>query len=69
MTIIRIGLETSKHVFQVHGVDEREQTVLRRQLRRSQVEKFFRETANDPDRDGGMRCRLSPGKRSGGGFI
>jgi transposase len=42
MTIIRIGLDTSKHVFQVHGVDEREQSVLRRQVRRSEVEKFFR---------------------------
>jgi transposase len=34
-------LDTSKHVFQIHGVDENEQTVLRRQLRRSEVEKFF----------------------------
>ena len=41
MRIIRIGLDTSKHVFQIHGVDENEQTVLRRQLRRSEVEKFF----------------------------
>jgi transposase len=41
MTIIRIGLDTSKHVFQVHGVDENEMPVLRRQLRRSEVEKFF----------------------------
>jgi transposase len=41
MTIIRIGLDTSKSVFQVHGVDEDEQPVLRRQLPRSQVEKFF----------------------------
>lgn len=41
MTIIRIGLDTSKHVFQVHGVDEREQPVLRRQLRRGEAEKFF----------------------------
>ena len=41
MTIIRIGLDTSKSVFQVHGVDEREQLVLRRQLRRTQMEKFF----------------------------
>ena len=29
MTIIRIGLETSKHVFQIHGVDENEQPVRR----------------------------------------
>ena len=41
MTIIRIGLDTAKHVFQVHGVDENEQAVLRRQLRRSEMAKFF----------------------------
>src|SRR6266849_2928939 len=41
MTIIRIGLDTSKHVFQVHGIDENEQPVLRRQVRRSEMEKFF----------------------------
>lgn len=41
MRIIRIGLDTAKHVFQVHGVDEQEQPVLRRQLRRGEVEKFF----------------------------
>jgi transposase len=39
--IIRIGLDTSKHVFQVHGVDGSEHVVLRRQLSRAQVEKFF----------------------------
>jgi transposase len=41
MAIIRIGLDTSKHVFQVHGIDEHERPVLRRQLRRSEVEKFL----------------------------
>ena len=41
MTIIRIGLDTSEHVFHVHGVDGHEQPVLRRRLQRSQVEKFF----------------------------
>src|SRR5712691_8935983 len=41
MTIIRIGLDTSKHVFQVHGVDENEQPVLRRQVRRREMERFF----------------------------
>src|SRR6516165_2793956 len=40
MTIIRIGLDTSKHVFQVHGVDENEQPVLQRQIRRSEAAKF-----------------------------
>jgi transposase len=41
MTIIMIGFDTSKHVFQVHGVDEHEQPVLRRQLRRGEIAKFF----------------------------
>src|SRR3712207_7169877 len=41
MTIIRLGLDTSKHVFQVHGVDEQERAALRRPLRRSEVERFF----------------------------
>jgi len=41
MRIIRIGLDTSTYVFQVHGVDENETPALRRQLRRSEVAKFF----------------------------
>src|SRR5260370_2564128 len=41
MTIIRIGLDTSKHVFQLHGVDASEQPVLRRRLGRKQLEPFF----------------------------
>jgi transposase len=39
--IIRIGLDTSKHVFQVHGVDAEERPVLLRRLGRGQVERFF----------------------------
>lgn len=39
--IIRIGLDTSKNVFQLHGVNEAEQPVLRRKLRRGQVVGFF----------------------------
>jgi transposase len=40
-TISTIGLDLAKNVFQVHGVDAAGQVVLRRQLRRGQVEKFF----------------------------
>jgi len=36
-----IGLDLAKNVFQVHGVAASGAVVLRRQLRRSQVEKFF----------------------------
>jgi transposase len=39
--IIRIGVDTSKSVFQLHGVDESEEPVLRRRLRRHQVLTFF----------------------------
>jgi transposase len=39
--ISMIGLDIAKNVFHVHGVDASGATVLRRQLRRSQVEKFF----------------------------
>ena len=37
----RIAIDTSKHVFALHGVDEQERPVLRRELRRAQVEAFF----------------------------
>lgn len=39
--LIRIGMDTSKHVFQVHGVDAKEHAVLRRTLRRREVVRFF----------------------------
>jgi transposase len=39
--ISMIGLDLAKNVFQVHGVDASGALVLRRQLRRNQVEKFF----------------------------
>jgi transposase len=41
MKLKAIGLDLAKTVFQLHGVDERDQPVLRRQLRRSQVLEFF----------------------------
>ena len=39
--IARIGIDTSKSVFQLHGVDEREQVVLLRKLRRREFLAFF----------------------------
>lgn len=39
--IIRIGIDTSKSVFQLHGVNAAEEPVLRRKLRRGDVVKFF----------------------------
>jgi transposase len=36
-----IGLDLAKNVFQVHGVDSAGEVVVRKQLKRSQVRRFF----------------------------
>jgi len=41
MQITTIGLDIAKNVFQVHGIDATEKVVVRKQLRRAQVIKFF----------------------------
>jgi transposase len=41
MAVTVIGLDTAKHVFQVHGIDAAGRTVLRKRLKRSQVAEFF----------------------------
>jgi transposase len=41
MKITAVGIDLAKNVFQVHAVDERGKTALRRQLRREQVAAFF----------------------------
>ena len=41
MQITTIGLDIAKKVFQVHGIDAAEKVVVRKQLRRGQVMKFF----------------------------
>ncbi len=38
---VRVGMDTSKQVFQIHGVNEDEEPILRRKLRRSQMIRFF----------------------------
>jgi len=45
MQITTIGLDIAKNVFQVHGIDGEEKVVVRKQLRRSQVMRFFQELA------------------------
>ena len=39
--IIRIGMDTSKYIFQLHGVDASEQVVLRKRLGRKAMLEFF----------------------------
>lgn len=45
MNIKRIGIDLAKTVFQLHGVDSREQPVLRKKLKREQMLSFFRTIA------------------------
>ena len=41
----RISIDTSKHVFTLHGVDAEERVILRRELRRAQMAGFFAKLA------------------------
>jgi len=41
MKITTVGIDLAKNVIQIHGVDERGKTVLRKQLKRAQVAAFF----------------------------
>jgi transposase len=41
MAVKVIGLDTAKHVFQVHGADRNGRAVLRKRLKRNQVSDFF----------------------------
>jgi len=43
MQVTTIGLDIAKNVFQVHGIDGEEKVVVRKQLRRGQVLRFFQE--------------------------
>jgi transposase len=41
----RIGMDTSKHIFQLHGVDSAEAPALRKKLRRKDMVAFFEQLA------------------------
>jgi transposase len=43
--VSRIGMDTSKHIFQLHGVDATEAPVLRKKLRRKEMVAFFEKLA------------------------
>lgn len=43
--IIRVGMDTSKHLFELHGVNAAEEVVLRKRLRRKQMMEFFEKLA------------------------
>ena len=60
--ISRIGMDTSKSLFVLHGVDGVEQVVLRKKLRRQQVLAFFAKLA--PTRIGIEACGSALGARA-----
>ena len=41
--ICRIGMDTSKHIFQLHGVNAAEEPVLRKKVRRKEMVRFLEE--------------------------
>ena len=41
MRVARNGIDLAKNVFQIHGVDERDNAVIRKTLRRDEVGRFF----------------------------
>lgn len=43
MNIKRLGIDLAKHVFQLHGVDNHEQPVLKKKLKREQMLSYFRD--------------------------
>lgn len=54
MSVVTIGLDLAKTVFQVHGVDEAGLTVLRRKLSRADMAAFFQKAAAVPSRNGSV---------------
>ena len=44
--ISRIGMDTSKHIFQLHGVNAAEAPVLRKKMRRKEMVAFFKKLAS-----------------------
>jgi transposase len=43
--ISRVGMDTSKHFFQLHGVNSAEKVILRKKLRRKEMVEFFKALA------------------------
>jgi len=41
MNIVTCGIDLAKNVFQIHGIDDEEEIIARKQLRRNQMLSFF----------------------------
>ena len=58
MQITTIGLDIAKNVFQIHGIDAAEKVIVRKQLRRGQVNGVLRGSGAMPSRHGGL-CHVA----------
>jgi len=59
--ISRMGMDTSKHVFQLHGVNAAEIPVLRKKVRRKEMVAFFANLAPTVIAVRSLRCEPSLG--------
>jgi len=41
MNIVTCGIDLAKNIFQIHGVDQNEEVVVRKKIKRSQMLTFF----------------------------
>lgn len=41
MKVTTVGIDLTKQVFQIHGIDEYGKAVIKKQLRRAQMAEFF----------------------------
>ena len=64
MKIMRMGVDLAKNVFQLHGVDEEEQVVLRKQFKREKMLRFFAQLPPMHDRHGVLRRQPLLGERT-----
>ena len=60
----RIGIDTSKAVFTLHGVDQQDRPVLRNNLRRPQLLAFFKSFYRPRFRHGSLWQRAPLGSRT-----
>ena len=63
-TVTTSGLDTAKSVFQVHDISATGEVLIRRQVRRGQVLKFFAHSATRSDRHRGVCLSPSLGPRA-----
>ena len=57
MNITTIGIDLAKSLFQIHGVDERSRTVLRKSVKRAELTKLLANLPSVRDRVRGLRER------------